>query len=562
MAFMLFIVSSTQVVEAQGCSISTFTMNPVDPYTHGVAVQLYGASNCGTVRFEIDGNPRAETGSSTQTETWQTSEFNPGNHEVCFVARGDGGWSNAARSCRTVYVEGSQAPPAGSQAGDDVACWVNNFVVTPSSAPVGSTFNLSGQGQCDGNVRAIRFTIDGSAFGEYGGNTHNSSWRSSNQSTGSHRLCFQVTAGNWNEDKAESCVNVTLTSGGQPSNDVSVGSPATNGNTGQTNQSGPNNDQQSNSPAPITTQNNGNQSVATDNGTQPQTSSSQGINWYLGGSNRLSGHYVRAGFDDIRIRSGPGTNYDQLGLLVENHYYPVLQIQNGWVQIQGSKGSGWVSLSVVEEFGGSSNTSSGNSTATNTANGCPSFAEPVSVGDIGRITPGVSNNMRSGAGTSYGGVGQIPAGATFNVIGGPRCNDGYRWWQVNYNGVSGWTADGVAGDLWIERASGVSPLTLSDLEESCVAVSSATLSSIPNNRLSSCVESAISDITEAEADAIIMMFWSCGITNTPKIIEFSVIVGATADPWIAMATVFNDDMADNSVADCLNDIGDYIDLYR
>ena len=358
-----------------------------------------------------------------------------------------------------------------------------------------------------------------------------------------------------------------MTSGGQPSNDISVGAPAKNGQTGQTNQSGPSNDQQSNSPAPITIENNGNSPVTTDNGTQPQTSNSSDINWYLGGSSRLSGNYVRAGFDDIRIRSGAGTNYDQLGLLVENHYYPVLQERNGWVQIQGSKGTGWVSLTVVEEFGGSSSSSSSSSSNSTTSSNsssslCPSFSAPVSVGDIGRITPGVSNNIRSNAGTSYSNVGQIPAGATFNVIGGPRCNDGYRWWQVNYNGVSGWTADGESGDLWIERVSGVSPLTLSDLEESCVAVSSATLSSIPNNRLSSCVESAIGDITEAEADAITMMFWSCGITNTPKIIEFSVIVGATADPWIAMATVFNDDMADNSVADCLNDIGDYIDLYR
>jgi len=59
--------------------------------------------------------------------------------------------------------------------------------------------------------------------------------------------------------------------------------------------------------------------------------------------------------------------------------------------------------------------------------------------------------MRSNAGTSYSNVGQIPAGSTFNVIGGPRCNDGYRWWQVNYNGTTGWTADGETGDLWIER---------------------------------------------------------------------------------------------------------------
>jgi len=453
-ALMLFISSNIQVVEAQGCSISTFTMNPVDPYTHGVAVQLYGASNCGTVRFEIDGSPKAEIGSSTQTETWKTNEFNPGNHEVCFVARGDGGWSNAARSCRTVYVEGSQAPPPGSQSGDNVACWVNSFVVTPSSAPVGSTFNLSGQGQCDGNVRAIRFTIDGSAFGEYGGNTHNSSWGSAGYSTGNHNLCFQVTAGDWGSDKAESCVRVSLTSGGQATNDVAVGSNNTNGQSGQTNQSGPNNDQQSNNPAPITTQNNGGQSVTTDtSGTQPQTSSSQGINWYLGGSNRLSGHYVRAGFDDIRIRSGPGTNYDQLGLLVENHYYPVLQIQNGWVQIQGSKGSGWVSLSVVEEFGGSSSSNSGNSSGNSNINisECPVHVQQVFIGGRGQVTPGLANRIRSGAGTSYRELGMAQPGVVFDVLDGPVCSDGLWWWQINYQGTTGWTVEGDNTENWIER---------------------------------------------------------------------------------------------------------------
>ena len=202
-----------------------------------------------------------------------------------------------------------------------------------------------------------------------------------------------------------------MTSVGQPSNDVSVGAPATNGQTGQTNQSGPNNDQQSNSSAPITTENNGNSPVTTDNGTQPQTSSSQGINWYLGGSNRLSGHYVRAGFDDIRIRSGSGTSYDQLGLLIENHYYPVLQERNGWVQIQGSKGTGWVSLDVVEEFGGSGSSNSSNSSGSSNSDSslCPSFSAPVSIGDTGRITPGKSNNIRSNEGTEYNTVGQIPA---------------------------------------------------------------------------------------------------------------------------------------------------------
>jgi hypothetical protein len=82
---------------------------------------------------------------------------------------------------------------------------------------------------------------------------------------------------------------------------------------------------------------------------------------------------------------------------------------------------------------------------------CP-LATRLTVGSFGRVTPGLPNTLRNGAG-QYGTVriGQIPAGGTFSIVNGPQCaSDGRWWWQVSYNGVTGWTAEGQAGSYWLE----------------------------------------------------------------------------------------------------------------
>jgi hypothetical protein len=71
-----------------------------------------------------------------------------------------------------------------------------------------------------------------------------------------------------------------------------------------------------------------------------------------------------------------------------------------------------------------------------------------------RVTPGTPNNLRdqppTGAVTSNV-IGQIPGGAGFTIISGPQCGaDGLMYWQVNYNGVIGWTAEGDQGVYWLE----------------------------------------------------------------------------------------------------------------
>lgn len=84
----------------------------------------------------------------------------------------------------------------------------------------------------------------------------------------------------------------------------------------------------------------------------------------------------------------------------------------------------------------------------------------LTVGGYGRVTPGLPNVVRSAPGTQSTGsnslvIGQIPGGGVFNVLAGPQCGTDRRWWwQVNYNGLVGWTAEGEGSTYWVEPASG------------------------------------------------------------------------------------------------------------
>ncbi|MCL4247470.1 MAG: SH3 domain-containing protein [Anaerolineae bacterium] len=81
----------------------------------------------------------------------------------------------------------------------------------------------------------------------------------------------------------------------------------------------------------------------------------------------------------------------------------------------------------------------------------------LSAGGSGRVTPGLPNALRSAPGTRATGansdvIGWIPGGAVFSVLSGPSCgSDGRWWWQVNYAGAVGWTAEGEgSNNYWVE----------------------------------------------------------------------------------------------------------------
>ncbi len=74
----------------------------------------------------------------------------------------------------------------------------------------------------------------------------------------------------------------------------------------------------------------------------------------------------------------------------------------------------------------------------------------LTVGETGRVTPGVPNNVRSSPSLSAPEIGDIPGEGVFSVLEGPVCTDGYLWWKVDHNGLVGWTASGNGAEYWVE----------------------------------------------------------------------------------------------------------------
>ncbi len=96
-------------------------------------------------------------------------------------------------------------------------------------------------------------------------------------------------------------------------------------------------------------------------------------------------------------------------------------------------------------------TSTPTATATVTLTICsgvlPSRLRP---GDHGRVTPGNPNNIRRRPGLDGERITQIPGGGEFDVISGPVCADNYAWYEVDYQGTVGWTAESGQGSYWLE----------------------------------------------------------------------------------------------------------------
>jgi hypothetical protein len=76
-------------------------------------------------------------------------------------------------------------------------CVITSFSVSPDSGTIGTTFTLSGSGECVGDVRAVRFSINGSPFGEFGGPSHSTPWGTDGLLEGVYRIGFHVAHSDW-----------------------------------------------------------------------------------------------------------------------------------------------------------------------------------------------------------------------------------------------------------------------------------------------------------------------------------------------------------------------------
>jgi uncharacterized protein YraI len=78
------------------------------------------------------------------------------------------------------------------------------------------------------------------------------------------------------------------------------------------------------------------------------------------------------------------------------------------------------------------------------------LAPRLTVGSQARVTPGAPNKIRSSPTLAGAQIGSIPGEGIFSVVDGPQCADGFLWWQVIYQGVTGWTANGDGTEYWVE----------------------------------------------------------------------------------------------------------------
>lgn len=86
-----------------------------------------------------------------------------------------------------------------------------------------------------------------------------------------------------------------------------------------------------------------------------------------------------------------------------------------------------------------------------TGTACPGFLPSrLSIGGQARVLGNTPNNVRSEPNAGSQRLGQIPGGAVFTIVDGPVCADDLAWWQVDYEGLVGWTAEGQESTYWLE----------------------------------------------------------------------------------------------------------------
>jgi len=67
---------------------------------------------------------------------------------------------------------------------------------------------------------------------------------------------------------------------------------------------------------------------------------------------------------------------------------------------------------------------------------------------------------------------QLPEGQAFSVLAGPTCADGYTWWQITADEVTGWVVQGSDTEYWLARVDTPAPEATAEVEGSCPAGSS------------------------------------------------------------------------------------------
>jgi hypothetical protein len=195
------------------CSIDGFSVSPGSGNV-GMTFTLSGRGSCSSgvraIRFKVDGGIIFEIGAPEASTSWNSAGASSGDHiaTIEVAGHGDNDWVAAASSSQSFSVTGTD-PSLPS-------CSVQSFTISPTSGSPGTPFTISGSGDCNTGVRAIRFKIDGGIVYEQGGPSATTTWSSSGASIGAHAVTVEVAGigdNNW-AAAASQTLQFSITGGG------------------------------------------------------------------------------------------------------------------------------------------------------------------------------------------------------------------------------------------------------------------------------------------------------------------------------------------------------------
>ena len=139
---------------------------------------------------------------------------------------------------------------------------------------------------------------------------------------------------------------------------------------------------------------------------------------------------------DMNIRSGPGTDFDRVGGATAGEAFDITgkSPDGEWWQIDFDGQSGWIYAPFVTAVNMEGVPVVGDSQAEGRAPE-DSTTETPATPDEPSATAGGDLNVRAGPGTEYDRIGGANEGEEFAITG--KSSDG-EWWQIDYEGQSGW----------------------------------------------------------------------------------------------------------------------------
>ena len=131
----------------------------------------------------------------------------------------------------------------------------------------------------------------------------------------------------------------------------------------------------------------------------------------------------------LRVRRGPSTNYDQIGLLAQGKVVQVTGESNGWYRISYGGQEGWISAQFTKAVSGGASTST-----------TPAQTGEKSVNQKYTVTA-TALRVRTGPGTSYSQISMLSNGTVVTAVAESK-----GWLKIKFNAGFGW----ISGDYVVK----------------------------------------------------------------------------------------------------------------